>query len=351
MGKIIITIFFILGFIIFSLVKFAGKGLKNAYKSVNSESENFRQRLPALERDEFNYPLKSSSIKLTTKRILRDFTIALNSFVQENSNMSPERVLQDTDFHNRLILQDWKGRKIGGSGPIISKVHDRYKENPYALLFNIVWSMVSFELNYDPTIGSEKDRKEVFDLVEDYILEVQNSIKTTDQKHKKSDQEHREQAERLKDQDGFTLKERQEWKQLLKEEGVKLQVENKIVDIITNRLSEQKALISDQYNMIPEKAKDHWSLGYIIGYSGAVLQIKGIDTDATKLRIFTTVLMAIFGEKQGPIYFQKFMDLEMKRDSDLLDGINKGGQDIFTWINSNTDKIPMGWLKYVHGTL
>jgi hypothetical protein len=65
-----------------------------------------------------------------------DFTIALNDFVQENPNMPPEQVLQDTDFHNRLILQDWKCRKIGGAGLIIPKVHDEFKEDPYALLFN-----------------------------------------------------------------------------------------------------------------------------------------------------------------------------------------------------------------------
>jgi hypothetical protein len=64
MGKVVIAIFFILGFIVFSFVKFAAKGLKNAYKAVNPESGNSRQRLTALEYVKDNYPLKSSSIKL-----------------------------------------------------------------------------------------------------------------------------------------------------------------------------------------------------------------------------------------------------------------------------------------------
>ena len=47
-----------------------------------------------------------------------------------------------------------------------------------------------------------------------------SDIITNDQKSKKNDQKLREQRERLKDPDAFTLKERQEWEQLLKEERV-----------------------------------------------------------------------------------------------------------------------------------
>ncbi len=170
-----------------------------------------------------NYPGKSRAIELTTGRILRDFTIALNDFVQENPNMPPEQILQNTDFHNRLILQDWTGKEIGGAGSIIPKVPDKSKEDPYTLLFNIVWSMVRFELSYDPTIGTEKDIKTVWDIVGSYIMEAHNywhdnGIKTTDQKCKKNDQKLTERRERLNDPDGFTLKERQEWEQLLEEE-------------------------------------------------------------------------------------------------------------------------------------
>ena len=83
--------------------------------------------------------------------------------------------------------------------------------------------MVRFELSYDPTIGTEKDIKTVWDIVGSYIMEAHNywhdnGIKTTDQESKKNDQKLREQRERLNDPDGFTLKERQEWKQLLEEE-------------------------------------------------------------------------------------------------------------------------------------
>ena len=120
-----------------------------------------------------NYPGKSRAIELTTGRILRDFTIALNDFAQEHPNMPFEQILQDTDFHNRLILQDRKGKEIGGAGSIIPKVPDKSKEDPYTLLFNIVWSMVRFELSYDPTIGTEKDIKTVWDIIGSYITEAQ----------------------------------------------------------------------------------------------------------------------------------------------------------------------------------
>jgi hypothetical protein len=46
------------------------------------------------------------TIKVTTKRILKDFSIALNGFIQENPNMPFEKILQDSDFRNRLILVD-----------------------------------------------------------------------------------------------------------------------------------------------------------------------------------------------------------------------------------------------------
>ena len=170
-----------------------------------------------------NYLGKSRAIKAITVRILREFTIALNDFVQENPNMPLEQILQDSDFHNRLILQDWKGKEIGGAGSIIPKEPYKSKEDPYTLLFNIVWSMVRFELSYDPTIGTEKDIKTVWDIVGSYIMEAHNywhdnGIKTTDQKCKKNDQKLTERRERLNDPDGFTLKERQEWEQLLEEE-------------------------------------------------------------------------------------------------------------------------------------
>ena len=68
-----------------------------------------------------NYPGKSPAIKSTTVRILRDLTIVLNDFVQENPNMPFEQILQNTDFYNRLILQDWTGKEIGGAGSIKTK--------------------------------------------------------------------------------------------------------------------------------------------------------------------------------------------------------------------------------------
>ncbi|PXF54261.1 MAG: hypothetical protein C4B58_16095 [Deltaproteobacteria bacterium] len=86
---------------------------------------------------------------------------------------------------------------------------NEFKENPHNLLFSIIWSMVVFELSYDPTIGTEKDIKTVWNIVESYLIEQRNYW---------YEQELREQQEKLKDPDGFTLKERQEWEQLLKEE-------------------------------------------------------------------------------------------------------------------------------------
>ena len=123
---------------------------------------------------------------------------------------------------------------------------------------------------------------------------------------------------------------------------------SKMIDLIAGTLSAQKALMSDEYDMLPDKAKDEWSLGYIVGYSDALLQRKGIDTDATGLAIMTIVFITIFGEEQGPTYFRKFMDLQKAGAPEIFVGMKKGGNEAFTWL-SDTDKIPMGWVGYVRG--
>jgi hypothetical protein len=123
---------------------------------------------------------------------------------------------------------------------------------------------------------------------------------------------------------------------------------SKMVEIIAGTLSVQKALMSDEYDMLPEKAKDKWSLGYIGGYSDALLQRKGIETDATGFAIMTIVFITMFGEEQGPVYFRKFMDLQQEGDSELFSGMKKGGEEVFAWLG-DTDKVPMGWSGYVHG--
>jgi len=123
---------------------------------------------------------------------------------------------------------------------------------------------------------------------------------------------------------------------------------SQMIDLIVGTLSAQKYLISDERNMLPEKAKDIWSLGYIGGYSDALLQRKGIDTDAAGLAIMTIVYMTIFGEEQGPTYFRKFMDLQREGDPKIIEGMKQGGNEVYTWL-SDTDKVPMGWSRYVHG--
>jgi len=97
--------------------------------------------------------------------------------------------------------------------------------------------------------------------------------------------------------------------------------EIEIVEIIAGTLSVQKALITDENGMLPQKAKDKWSLGYIAGYSDALLQHTEIEVDATVLVTTTTIVfMAMFGEEQGPAYYRIFVRLLRTGDLELHNG-------------------------------
>lgn len=123
---------------------------------------------------------------------------------------------------------------------------------------------------------------------------------------------------------------------------------DRMVKIIAGSLFIQKAIMTSDCEILPVKAKDKWSLGYVGGYTDALLQRNGIGVDATGFAIMTIVFIMMFGEEQGPVYFRKFMDLQREEDLALFDGMKKGGEEVFTWL-SDKEKLPMGWSRYVLG--
>jgi len=130
--------------------------------------------------------------------------------------------------------------------------------------------------------------------------------------------------------------------------GKEIDEVSEILGIIFSGLMMQMVHITNEYGVLPDKAKDNWALGYIGGYADGVLQRKGIGADETGSVILETAFITIFGKEQGPISFQKFMDLQQVSDPELFEGMKKGGEEVFTWL-SNKDVFPMGWRDYVHG--
>ena len=118
--------------------------------------------------------LKNMTIKTNTKRILKELNMALNNFMQENPNMSLETILQSPDFHNRLIIRDLKGKEIGRAGHIIREFPTNLQKNPFTLLSNVVWSILRYELKYDPTIGTEEDVRTVLNIVKGVLEDIES---------------------------------------------------------------------------------------------------------------------------------------------------------------------------------
>jgi hypothetical protein len=74
---------------------------------------------------------------------------------------------------------------------------------------------------------------------------------------------------------------------------------SKLVEIITNSLTIQKGVFAANDAVLPKKAKDKWTLGYIGGYSDALLQSAGVATDTKGFAIMTIVFMNILGKKKA----------------------------------------------------
>lgn len=119
----------------------------------------------------------------------------------------------------------------------------------------------------------------------------------------------------------------------------------KTAEVISGLLLDQKKHIVDEYNILPEKAKDNYSLGYVGGFADAILQRKGVEMDEAGTLIMAIVFINIFGEDQGPLYIRKLIALQDADDREVFNGMQRGGEEVFAWL-SNEEKKPLGWLSY-----
>lgn len=123
---------------------------------------------------------------------------------------------------------------------------------------------------------------------------------------------------------------------------------DKMVEIIVSTLNCQKAFVVDESESLLDKAKDIWSLGYIGGYSEALIKRKDSIEDAECFVILKIVYRLIFGEEHGLTYYWKTRDLYQDGDTILREGLKAGGEDVVAWISDNNN-LPTGWSDHVLG--
>lgn len=103
-----------------------------------------------------------------------------------------------------------------------------------------------------------------------------------------------------------------------------------IIDFVCLHLDLQATFIKDDNDKFFEAAVDDWSIGYIVGVIGAVLQVQDIPMDDQRSydsinQIFTHV----FGFEDGRLYIHRFTELQQSNSRILFDGQVEGGNEVY----------------------
>jgi hypothetical protein len=103
-------------------------------------------------------------------------------------------------------------------------------------------------------------------------------------------------------------------------------------DKVVDALSDQIHLFAPN-KVFPDRAKDSWSIGYIVGFTDAMLQSHGDIEQHNWGGVEISVLLRLYGEEQGRISIDEYHDsfIEGKCDfaaESLRDGMMVGEEDI-----------------------
>lgn len=129
------------------------------------------------------------------------------------------------------------------------------------------------------------------------------------------------------------------------------QKEKALVKILVTTLSAQKSLFGGHAGLLPQRAKDNWSMGYIYGYSDAFLKHNGYIgtfTNLKSLQVLIATLDTIFDE-QGQEYLQRIAELQKAKDKQYTEGLSNGRKEMIDRLQDNKN-IPLGWAIYVDET-
>ena len=123
-----------------------------------------------------------------------------------------------------------------------------------------------------------------------------------------------------------------------------------LLGIIIATLAAQKAFVSVASGALPERARDHFSIGYIGGYTDAILQLKGVQSPAIAEGISKHVFAAVFSNGDGGGLYQKYLGLKLAGDPEVVAGKRLGDSDIMCWLRNNAN-VPLGWSNHVLGAV
>jgi hypothetical protein len=117
-----------------------------------------------------------------------------------------------------------------------------------------------------------------------------------------------------------------------------------ITDLINNTLDVQLAISGQTPGNLPS---DDFVLGYLIGYSDAIMQVNDIENNTPDgFAIATITFIHQFGNDDGPKLFSRYMDKQTSMPTKMGEGLMAGGQDMLTFLQSKGDKPPMQLTGY-----
>lgn len=119
--------------------------------------------------------LKKRTIRNTTTRVLKELFEALEEFILRYPSISIEQILQEPAFHKMLPVRGLLGKTERDARGLVYDTPVELKDNIVVLIFNIVWGIVIYELQYDQSIGTQKDINLVKEMVESFVRVIAES--------------------------------------------------------------------------------------------------------------------------------------------------------------------------------
>ena len=117
-----------------------------------------------------------------------------------------------------------------------------------------------------------------------------------------------------------------------------------ITDLINNTLDVQLSISGQMAGNLPA---DDFVLGYLVGYSDAIMQINDIENNTPDgFAIATITFIHQFGHDDGPKLFSRYMDKQTNMPTKMGEGLMAGGQDMLNFLRTNGDKPPMQLTEY-----
>jgi len=119
--------------------------------------------------------------------------------------------------------------------------------------------------------------------------------------------------------------------------------ESKVIKIVGDLLHLQLEFAVDG-DVIPQKAMDDYSIGYVVGFVTPFLDRLKIDNEGAAFGVITCVFMALFGQEAGPDLAGRFLNVQQTKPA--YDGQMRGGNDAIAWLRDQ-QKMPGGWFEHI----